>query len=150
MSRLWRSSFSKFGQSILILVVILVLLSSQAGAVQAANQGPNAAFDVAVVEHLRVRVPAAARQAWIEAEKGSWEPWLAQQEGFIDRQLLWDPATEEGTLLIRWTDREHWKAISPQEVQAVQERFEQLAQAATGQPQGNPFPLVFEGELLPP
>ena len=36
-----------------------------------------------------------------------------------------------------------------QAVQAVQERFEQLAQAATGQSQGNPFPLVFEGELLP-
>jgi uncharacterized protein (TIGR03792 family) len=95
-------------------------------------------------------VPAEGRQAWLEAEQGSWEPWLAQQEGFLDRQLLWDPTTEEGTLLIRWADREHWKAIPTQEVQAVQERFEQLAQAATGQSQGNPFPLVFEGELLPP
>ena len=93
--------------------------------------------------------PAEGRQAWLEAERGSWEPWLAQQEGFLDRQLLWDPVTEEGTLLIRWVDREHWKAIPPQAVQAVQERFEQLAQAATGQSQGNPFPLVFEGELLP-
>jgi len=35
------------------------------------------------------------------------------------------------------------------EVEAVQERFEQLARQATGLPQGNPFPLVFEGELQP-
>jgi len=150
MSRLWHSSFSKFVQSILILGGMLVLLSSQAGAVQAAFAEPDGSYDVVVVEHLRLKVPAEARQSWITAEQGSWEPWLSQQEGFLDRQLLWDPATEEGTLLIRWVDREHWKAIPPQEVQAVQERFEQLAQAATGQSQGNPFPLVFEGELLPP
>ena len=35
------------------------------------------------------------------------------------------------------------------EVETVQERFETLAREATGQRQGNPFPLVFEGELLP-
>jgi hypothetical protein len=31
----------------------------------------------------------------------------------------------------------------------VQERFEQLARTATGAAEGNPFPLVFEGELVP-
>jgi hypothetical protein len=31
----------------------------------------------------------------------------------------------------------------------VQERFEQLARRATGENQGNPFPLLFEGELQP-
>ena len=90
------------------------------------------------------------RQAWIAAEANSWEPWLAQQKGFLDRQLLWDPVTEEGTLLIRWASREQWKAIPPAELDAVQERFEQAARQATGRRQGNPFPLVFEGELLPP
>ena len=35
------------------------------------------------------------------------------------------------------------------EVETVQERFETLAREATGQRQGNPIPLVFEGELLP-
>ena len=35
------------------------------------------------------------------------------------------------------------------EVETVQERFETLAREQTGQRQGNPFPLVFEGELLP-
>ena len=35
------------------------------------------------------------------------------------------------------------------EVETVQERFETLAREQTGQPHGNPFPLLFEGELLP-
>ena len=103
----------------------------------------------AVVEHLRIHVPNQARAVWMKAEKGSWEPWLAQQDGFLGRDLLWDPETEEGTLLIRWASREQWKAIPLAEVARVQEHFEALAREGTGQLEGNPFPLVFEGELLP-
>ena len=102
-----------------------------------------------VVEHLRLQVPAAGLDAWLEAERGSWEPWLAQQPGFLDRQLLWDPERQEGTLLIRWASRAQWQAIPTEEVARVQNRFEALARQATGIPQGNPFPLVFEGELHP-
>ena len=104
---------------------------------------------VAVVEHLRLQVPQASREDWMVAERGSWEPWLKQQPGFLGRDLFWDPATEEGTLLIRWSSREAWKSISMEEVEMVQQRFETLARQQTGQRQGNPFPLVFEGELLP-
>ncbi len=104
---------------------------------------------VAVVEHLRLQVPMESREHWMAAERGSWEPWLKQQPGFLGRDLYWDPATEEGTLLIRWSSREAWKSISMAEVKTVQQRFETLAREQTGQSQGNPFPLVFEGELLP-
>ncbi|MEN9540277.1 MAG: hypothetical protein RLZZ459_368 [Cyanobacteriota bacterium] len=128
---------------------LLMLLSSHADVAIAAFADPEGGYDVAVVEHLRVRVPAEARQAWLEAERGSWEPWLAQQEGFVGRDLFWDAEREEGTLLIRWASREQWKRISEAEVEAVQERFEQLARSATGAAEGNPFPLVFEGELVP-
>ena len=110
---------------------------------------PEGGYDVAVVEHLRIQVPDQARDAWMEAEQGSWEPWLAQQEGFLGRDLLWDPTREEGTLLIRWSSREAWKAIPQEEVEAVQQRFELIARQSLGQDQGNPFPLVYEGELLP-
>ena len=117
--------------------------------------------EVAVVEHLRVHVPAAARSAWLEAEQGSWEPWLKQQPGFLGRELQWDGAREEGQLLIHWASREQWLAIPCQELEAVQACFEQLAHAALvrlgaaaplAEPSGlgaNPFPLVYEGELLP-
>lgn len=83
-----------------------------------------------VIEHLRVRVPAAAQQAWLEAEQASWEPWLQRQHGFLGRQLRWDAEREEGQLLIRWSSRELWHAIPASELQQVQERFEQIAHAA--------------------
>ena len=128
---------------------LLMLLAGHPDVAIAEQQQSGSSFEVAVVEHLRVKVPARARQAWLEAERGSWEPWLAEQEGYLGRDLLWDPEREEGTLLIRWASREQWKAIPLGEVEAVQERFEQLARQATGTRQGNPFPLVFEGELQP-
>ena len=128
---------------------VLMLLTGHPDVAIAELQQPGGAFEVAVVEHLRVKVPAEARAAWLEAERGSWEPWLQQQQGFVGRDLLWDPEREEGTLLIRWASREQWKAIPVEEVEAVQERFERLARQATGTRQGNPFPLVFEGELQP-
>jgi uncharacterized protein (TIGR03792 family) len=127
----------------------------QAASLQTANPqaaSPKASspeFDVAVVEHIKLKVPEEARQAWLEAERQSWEPWLARQSGFLSRELLWDSSTEEGTLLIRWASREQWKAIPHAEIEAVQQRFEQLARRATGSGD-NPFPVVFEGELLPP
>ena len=142
-----RSQILKVGA---LCLAVLILLSGHSDVSFAAFADPDGGYDVAVVEHLRIQVPSGGRQAWLEAERGSWEPWLARQEGFIGRDLLWDPETEEGTLLIRWRSREAWKSISEQEVEAVQERFEQLARQSTGQKEGNPFPLVFEGELLPP
>ena len=107
------------------------------------------ASEAAVVEHLRIKVPADALSVWHRAEEGSWEPWLTKQDGFLGRDLLWDPETEEGTLLIRWASREQWKAIPAAEVAQVQEQFERIARDGMGQTSGNPFPLVFEGELLP-
>lgn len=128
---------------------LLMLIAGHPDVAIAEQQLPGGSFEVAVVEHLRVKVPAEARQAWLEAERGSWDPWLKQQPGYLGRDLLWDPEREEGTLLIRWASRDQWKAIPLEEVEAVQERFEQLAREATGTQQGNPFPLVFEGELQP-
>ena len=131
------------------LLITLVMLAGHADVAIAGVELPSGEYDVAVVEHLRVKVPSEARQAWLEAERGSWDPWLAQQPGYLGRELLWDSEREEGTLLIRWASREQWKQIPEAKIEAVQERFEQLARQATGQSQGNPFPLLFEGELQP-
>ena len=135
-----------------LICVGLVLMGQTADVRFAAFADPEGGYDVAVIEHLRISVPKQGREAWLEAERGSWEPWLAQQTGFLGRDLLWDPETEEGTLLIRWSSRQAWKAIPSEEVDEVQARFEQLArkEMALSQAMDNPFPLVFEGELLPP
>ena len=132
-----------------LVLCLAMLLAGHPDVAIAATDQPGGQLEVVVVEHLRIKVPADGRQAWLQAEQGSWEPWLQTQDGFLGRELLWDSEREEGTLLIRWASREQWKAIPEADVEAVQTRFEELARAATGQRQGTPFPLVFEGELNP-
>ncbi len=102
-----------------------------------------------VVEHLRLHVPSERRNAWLKAEKNSWQPWLAKQDGFLGRQILWDPINEEATVLIKWANKSRWKSISQSDVNSVQETFENIARDELGEKSGNPFPLIFEGELLP-
>ncbi|MEB3271249.1 MAG: TIGR03792 family protein [Synechococcus sp.] len=123
-----------------------------------------------VIEHLRLKVPAAARQAWLEAEQASWEPWLRAQAGFLGRELRWDEQRQEGQLLIRWASRALWQAIPAAAVEQVQQQFERSAHAALARlgvvsvavagdaapgigaallPAANPFPLVYAGELEP-
>ncbi len=102
-----------------------------------------------IVEHLKLDVPEKYKHAWLKAEQGSWEPWLLKQNGFLGRQLFWDPKDEEATLLIGWESREVWKNISQREINLVQKDFEKIAREETGQISGNPFPLIFEGELNP-
>ena len=102
-----------------------------------------------IVEHLKLDVPKKFKNAWLKAEEGSWEPWLSKQDGFLGRQLFWDPKLEEATLLIGWESKEVWKSISQTEINLVQRDFEKIARKETGESTGNPFPLIFEGELNP-
>ncbi len=102
-----------------------------------------------IVEHLRLDVPKRVKEAWLTSEEKSWEPWLLKQDGFLGRQLFWDPKTEEATLMIVWESRSAWKSIPQSEIEIVQKDFESIARLETGKGTGNPFPLVFEGELNP-
>ena len=102
-----------------------------------------------IVEHLKLEVPKKFKTAWLKAEEGTWEPWLLKQEGFLGRQLFWDPKVEEATLLIGWESRTVWKNIAQSEINLVQMNFEKIARKETGISSGNPFPLIYEGELNP-
>ena len=102
-----------------------------------------------IVEHLKLDVPKKFKRAWLKAEEGSWQPWLLKQDGFLGRQLFWDPKVEEATLLIGWESKEVWKKIPQTEINLVQQDFEKIARNETGESIGNPFPLIFEGELNP-
>ena len=104
-----------------------------------------------VIEQLRLKVPESQVQTWLEAEKQTWQPWLEAQEGFLGRDIAWDPAHEEGQLLIQWATRDQWKVISSDEVELVQRKFDSVVNAALGRSATaeSPFPLVLEGELLP-
>jgi uncharacterized protein (TIGR03792 family) len=105
-------------------------------------------WEVTVVEHLRLQVPADARDIWIEAELQTWDPWLREQKGFVGREVLWDNRLQEGVLLIHWANRQDWIAIPESIVAVVQQRFEAAAKQMLSLPaqSANPFPLVYAGE----
>ncbi len=131
---------------IFLLMMVLLVLSEKAFSQSMAVNGTNVNH---VIEHLRLKVSSDSQSAWLKAEKGSWGPWLDKQKGFLGRQLLWDEQRQEAILLITWESRDLWKAIPKLELDLVQEKFERIAREETGQKSGNPFPLEFEGELLP-
>ena len=99
-----------------------------------------------VIEELRLKVPADAKGAWLNAEKIIWEPWLSSQEGFLGRQLFWDKEKEEALILVNWKSKKLWKSIPLSEVNIVQEKFEDNVKAALNVRE-SPFELVYEGEL---
>jgi len=102
--------------------------------------------DEMVIEELRLKVPADAKAAWLNAEKEIWDPWLSSQEGFLGRQLFWDKEKEEALILVTWESKKLWKRIPMSKVSAVQEKFEDNVKTAL-KVEENPFELIYEGEL---
>ena len=101
---------------------------------------------VMVIEELRLKVPANAKAAWLNAEKEIWDPWLSSQDGFLGRQLFWDKEKEEALILINWKSKKLWKSIQMKEVNIVQGKFEDNVKTALNVSK-NPFELIYEGEL---
>ena len=99
-----------------------------------------------VIEELRLKVPADAKAAWLNAEKEIWDPWLSSQDGFLGRQLFWDKEKEEALILVNWESKKLWKSIPMSEVNVVQQKFEDNVKAALNVDE-NPFELIYEGEL---
>ena len=100
-----------------------------------------------VIEELRLKVPADVKAAWLNAEKEIWEPWLSSQDGFLGRQLFWDKEKEEALILVNWENKKLWKSISMNEVNEVQEKFEENVKTSLNT-NVNPFELIYEGELV--
>ncbi len=99
-----------------------------------------------VIEELRLKVPADAKAAWLNAEKEIWEPWLSSQVGFLGRELFWDKEKEEALILVTWKSKKLWKSIPMSEVNVVQQKFEDKVKADLNAGD-NPFELIYEGEL---
>ena len=100
-----------------------------------------------VIEELRLKVPADVKAAWLNAEKEIWEPWLSSQDGFLGRQLFWDKEKEEALILVNWKSKKLWKSISMNEVNDIQEKFEENVKTSLNT-NVNPFELIYEGELV--
>ena len=99
-----------------------------------------------VIEELRLKVPAYAKAAWLNAEKEVWEPWLSSQNGFLGRQIFWNKEKEEALILVNWESKKLWKNIPMSEVNVVQQKFEDNVKTALDVGE-NPFEFIYEGEL---
>ena len=100
-----------------------------------------------IIEELRLKVPAEFRKTWLIAEKEVWEPWLSIQDGFLVRQIFWDKEKEEALILVNWENKNLWKNISMEEVNKIQEKFDENVKKSLNV-QVNPFKLIYEGELV--
>ena len=135
----------KFQRFCLILICLLVLVfQSDIPNLKALTM--NNYQGEMVIEELRLKVPAAAKEAWLNAEKEIWDPWLSSQDGFLGRQLFWDEAKEEALILVNWKSKKLWKSIPMSEVNIVQGKFEDNVKTALNVSK-NPFELIYEGEL---
>ncbi len=100
-----------------------------------------------VTEELRLKIPFEFKEVWLKAEKEVWEPWLSIQDGFLGRQIFWDKEKEEALILVNWENKKLWKSISMNEVNEVQEKFEENVKTSLNK-NVNPFELIYEGELV--
>ena len=67
--------------------------------------------DVVAIEELRLKVPFQFKDAWLQAEKEVWEPWLLNQNGFLGRQIFWNKEKEEALILVSWENKKLWKSL---------------------------------------
>ena len=103
--------------------------------------------DTLVIEELRLEIPSKFKEVWLRAEKEVWEPWLSIQDGFLSRQIFWDKEKEEALILVNWENKKLWKSISINEVNEIQEKFEEKVKTSLDI-NVNPFELIYEGELV--
>ena len=100
-----------------------------------------------VTEELRLKIPSKFKKIWLQAEKEVWEPWLSIQDGFLGRQIFWDKEKEEALILVNWENKKLWKSISMNEVNEIQEKFEEKVKTSLNI-NVNPFKLIYEAELV--
>ena len=133
-------------QKICLILISLVVLIFQSGSPNLKALPMDNYQGEMIIEELRLKVPADAQAAWLDAEKEIWEPWLSSQDGFLGRQLFWNKEKEEALILVNWKSKKLWKSIPMSEVNVIQQKFEDNVKAALNVEE-NPFKLIYEGEL---
>ena len=138
-----KDNIKKLSFLFFVLVVFLFQLNSQ---ILSALPMDNYQ-DGNIVEELRLKIPSEFKKIWLQAEKEVWEPWLSIQDGFLGRQIFWDKDKEEALILVNWANKKLWKSISMNEVNEIQEKFEENVKTSLNI-NFNPFELIYEGELV--
>ena len=130
--------------SLLLICLFVLLFQSNSQILNAIPMDKNQAE--LVTEELRLEIPSKFKEVWLRAEKEVWEPWLSLQDGYLGRKLFWDKEKEEALILVKWKNKRLWKNISMNEVNKIQQKFEENVKASLNV-NVNPFKLIYEGEL---
>ena len=79
-----------------------------------------------VIEWLRYEVEPQAREKFVELDHQIWTLALAEQSGFLGKEVWITPDVEdEVSLIIKWESREHWSAVPADVVEKTDAEFKQ-------------------------
>lgn len=76
------------------------------------------------IEWLKFRIDPELRERFVQKDAEIWTPFLAQQAGFIGKEVWISPDDlSEVIQVIHWESFEQWQAISPEELDRVEAEF---------------------------
>lgn len=79
-----------------------------------------------IIELLRVKVPPAQREKYIQKDAEIWTTALAKYPGFLGKEIWINPNDPtEVVLIIQWATKEDWKAVPQAEIDAIDQEFNQ-------------------------
>ena len=137
----FKSHFSNF-----LILICIIFFNSFSNLQNVKAFTMDNSLDAKVTEELRLKVPKNFKEAWLNAEKNVWEPWLSEKEGFLDRTIFWNKNNEEALILVNWKNKNCWKSISIEEVNAIQKKFDESVNNFM-RLDSNPLKLIYEAEL---
>lgn len=96
------------------------------------------------VEELEFDIPADELPAYLAHDRRVWTAWLESRPGFV-RKEVWRSVDRPGTVIMQiwWETRDHWKAITMEEVAAVDA---QMGEWFRGHPACREYEVVWHPE----
>jgi uncharacterized protein (TIGR03792 family) len=77
-----------------------------------------------VIEWLKFKVEPQAREKFIAIDRQIWTPSLAENKGFLGKEIWIAPdKPDEVTLVIKWQTREAWKSVPADRLAETEAQF---------------------------
>ena len=79
---------------------------------------------IAVSEILHFKVKPQERQEWLNKDAEVWTHFLAQQPGFIKKEVwLTDETSDDLTIAVWWQSNESFQAVTPEHQAEIDKRM---------------------------
>jgi uncharacterized protein (TIGR03792 family) len=77
-----------------------------------------------IIEWLQFRVKPEIRESFIQEDGKIWTKFLAQQSGFLGKEIWINPLVENELIIVaHWQTREQWKAIPQNLLDKTEAKF---------------------------